>query len=328
MNTVYFDKDGTVATDGHKLIKVSYPDIPDKDFPAIKQLSPEEKNVKKEPFLISKNSAMDLQKNLSKHSTLPILNGTTRLDWSKSNSNGEAYFGLTNLETTCVKVIKKIDEEFPKYQNAVPTEKPSFKISVDPNYMIELCQQFKSAGIGCIDMEFIAKDKPFFLRGKVVDAHQTLTAILMPLENIEEKEKPNEPDEEPYGSYEPEEGKVKNRQKADKNTPKTSEKEKPVGLSTGRETTLKNKGKTTEKDKNTPKTDKNASKKDTKNVLTNSFHKTQIEVNKSSEELDKIALDIRKGKACLGHKVYAAKIRKALCGFKGCTHCDELGRKK
>ncbi len=33
-------------------------------------------------------------------------------------------------------------------------------------------------------------------------------------------------------------------------------------------------------------------------TLTNSFHKTQIVVNKSIEELEKILAEIRKGKAC------------------------------
>jgi len=329
LNAVFFDKDGTVATDGHILMKVSYPDIKDKEYPVFEGLKEDKEKIK--PFLLPKASVVDLMRSLQKNKDKPILNQTAKLAVDKTNKNGNAFFGITNLETSQVKTIRKVDEEFPNYKRVLWEKKEkTFEIAVDPRLMIDVLSQFTAMGIRGIRLSFKTNEHPIMFSGNL-DGQEAL-GVLMPMEIDEREKSKNETKEketeEPYGSYEPEEGKGENGQKADKNTPKTSEKEKPVGLSTGRETTLKNKEKTTQKDKNTSKTAKNVSKKDTKFTLTNSFHKTQIMVNKSFEELEKIVAEIRKGKACLGHKVYVAKIRKALCGVKGCTHCDELGRKK
>lgn len=64
-------------------------------------------------------------------------------------------------------------------------------------------------------------------------------------------------------------------------------------------------------------------------TLTNSFHNSQIKVRKTEEQLDNVVRDLMtaRGHKRIKAKRYAANCKRKLCGVKGCTCGDDLGRR-
>jgi hypothetical protein len=188
INGIFFDKDGTVATDGHMLIKVGYPEIDDGLYPVIKDMAKDKKGQEVKPFLIARKEAQELQRSLGKFKDNLLIDQTAKLDLTRTNKNGDAVFGIVSAEGSKVTSIKKVDSDFPNYLKAMPKKKPFYKMGVDPALLIDMLTQFKEMGIRGVSLHFVSSDAPILFKGKT-DGGQSAVGLLMPLNMIDEDEK-------------------------------------------------------------------------------------------------------------------------------------------
>lgn len=62
-------------------------------------------------------------------------------------------------------------------------------------------------------------------------------------------------------------------------------------------------------------------------TISNSFHNTELSINKTDEQLDAISYRIYEGRASQADKAYRRKLHNALCGSDDCTCGDKFGRR-
>ena len=62
-------------------------------------------------------------------------------------------------------------------------------------------------------------------------------------------------------------------------------------------------------------------------TISNNFHDTEIQINKTDDELEAIDYRIYQGTASPAEKAYQRRIWNTLCGISGCTCGDSFGRR-
>ncbi len=176
MQSVYFDHDGTVGTDGACLIKIGYPEQVDlTEMPApIPQGSD-----KITPFMISAEACKGLGGAIPKVKHMPFLNNLF-IDVAATNANDCAHFVATDLESPQSIAIKKLEHAFPPYAQAMPKpEAVTLTIGFDPELMARVCGVAKKMGLDCCKFEFTNDKGPCKITG--LDKHgQEFTALIMP----------------------------------------------------------------------------------------------------------------------------------------------------
>lgn len=181
LNGVHFTPKFMEATNGHILGRITYPI----------QFNPEEvpsviKTAKKEEikdFIIPLDGIKEIKLPNGKGASLPILN-EVYIDVEHTNSSPVARFSSTNLETTPVTEIRKIDGEFPKTEAIWPKDDQAvFEINVDPHYlkvMGEIGQSVASRSQG-VTLTFYGKDSPMKIKAYNNDTSQEFTGLIMPM---------------------------------------------------------------------------------------------------------------------------------------------------
>lgn len=178
LNGVHFTKDYTESTNGHVLGRITYPTQMDiEELPA--QIKSDLKD-KIDDFIVPLRGIKDLK--FPQKVILPILQ-YVYVDVESTNKNGVARFSSTDLETTPVTEIRKIDGEFPETDRVWPKEEEAvFEICIDSNYlkiMADIASKFSKHG-GC-KLTFYGIDSPVKIHAYNSDTDQTFTGVIMPM---------------------------------------------------------------------------------------------------------------------------------------------------
>jgi len=188
LQTIYFDTDGTVATDGHKLVKVGYPSQVDHDSLPVVLPKGDIKNIK--PFLIPSSCVPALAKIQPKVKNLPVLENIF-LDVDRTNANGSAHFSATDLTSISNPEIKKVDAQFPDYKKVFPIpqeesgemkdtgKEPLLEIVFNPELLRDTCDIAVKMGLVGCKFNFFGANHPALITGTNSD-DQEFTALVMP----------------------------------------------------------------------------------------------------------------------------------------------------
>lgn len=196
LNGIHVTPHYTEATNGHILARVSLPTQYEPDELPVSCPTEAAENLK--PFIIPTSGVKGLKtfKARSRYGSIPCLEDTLYIDVKETNLNGHAKFAATDREQTITPIIRKIDAEYPETERIMPTEEESFHISLDANYMITLLEIAKGVlnGPRNTKVEFWAygKNKPFKITAANSDTGQSMTALVMPLQDDYEDRKKQE----------------------------------------------------------------------------------------------------------------------------------------
>jgi hypothetical protein len=182
---VHFTPEYTEATDGHRAVRISYPEqLNADDLPSDVKTGPVA-DIK--PFLIPAKSAKDITFNKAgRKNPLPFMTQSF-VDVDATNANGDASFYSTNLESKSNPVIRKVDAQYPNVDKVWPTELGIvLQIAVDPNYLAELAEiaatLTKDARDPCMLLTFYSPNSPIRLQARnFEDPNQRMDAVLMPM---------------------------------------------------------------------------------------------------------------------------------------------------
>jgi len=184
---VRIEADGTgVATDGHILFKFT-PDkdtIQDpKDYPTLEGVNPvgapANGNEGLHPFTIPTRDALDIAKAVPKRNPLPILEYIA-LDEQRTNDNGSACFGVTDLDSPRVFSPRKIDADFPDHSKLWPKGKATVRIGLDVDKLDIMVQVLKAAGVEAISLEIHDPLSAMVVRSDMIKDGGTVTGLVMP----------------------------------------------------------------------------------------------------------------------------------------------------
>jgi hypothetical protein len=188
----------TVATDGHRLVKVTVPaDRKAEDFPKADPSFHASDTFA--PFLLPAESAKQIAKAIPKKQTIPILE-CVAIDGKQTDANGTAHLAVTDLQTFTPFTVRKPEGRFPNYESIIPkTGECTLSISVNPVYLMELCKsalEFQG-GRGAYNPKIILRfrdaNSSIRLECKPNDERQEWLAVLMPMRDESEPEPEPEP---------------------------------------------------------------------------------------------------------------------------------------
>jgi len=184
---VRIEADGSgVATDGHILFKFT-PDavavMDPKDYPHLEGVDPViwgGVNTLK-PFTIPTKDALDIAKAIPKRSCLPVLEFIA-LDEQKTNDNGSACFGVTDLESPRVFSPRKIDMDFPDYEKCYPKagNHPTAVVGLGIDVLEKAVQTLKAAGVESIRLEIRDPLSAVVVTSDLINNGGKVTGLIMP----------------------------------------------------------------------------------------------------------------------------------------------------
>jgi hypothetical protein len=194
LNGVHFTKNYTEATNGSILARITYPvQFDPEEMPA--QIKTDKKENMKD-FLVPLNGIKDIK--FPKKACLPILNDVY-IDVQSTNDNGIARFVSTDLQTTPVTEIRKVDGEFPDTNQIWPKDEEAvFEICLDPEYLKKLCEIADQCydRSGDIRLTFYGVEKPVKVFAYNANTTQEFTGIIMPIRgDARDFSKPKETDQ-------------------------------------------------------------------------------------------------------------------------------------
>lgn len=127
---VYFTKDKTVATDTFRLLEVGTPaGVKPEEFPVVDGAAAM-RGVK--PFLIPARSVKDIK--LPKNKNLPICENMA----IKHLDDKRAEFLTTDLETAKITTARRVEGQFPDYEQLFPKSKPAAEVTINGQLLAEL----------------------------------------------------------------------------------------------------------------------------------------------------------------------------------------------
>jgi hypothetical protein len=182
LQSVYFTKTATVATDGHILARITYPakQYDDAELPAKDGEGPKGKAADVTPFLIPADAVKSIKAYKSK--SMPILS-QVYVDVPKTNENGSAHFWATDLESVTAPAIKKLDATFPPYEQVIPKadKKPLLTIGFNPALLGRACDIASKAGLVGCTFKFYDEESAVLIEGHNVETDQDVQIIVMPM---------------------------------------------------------------------------------------------------------------------------------------------------
>ena len=167
-------KNETVATDGHRLVRITAPKTNESLFPSVPDFKADdiEGNV-----LLHADTAKELAATIPKgNKDIPILK-TARI----GQENGSVRSVTTDLDITHLIQGKKVEGSFPDWRNVIPNKKPAFEIHVNAAYLAELsnfADSFSESGF--IRLQFFGADQAMRIDAENGADGQGMTAVLMP----------------------------------------------------------------------------------------------------------------------------------------------------
>jgi hypothetical protein len=136
---ILIEPDGSaVATDGHRLAKFTPAAVPPgEDFPKVEGLDAAALDELK-AFILPVDAAKAIRKAVPKVKHVEVL-GYIGLDVPQTNANGCAVLAVTDLSSPQVFRPAKIEGNFPRYQNIIPTDEPDFTVTLNAKYLQDAC---------------------------------------------------------------------------------------------------------------------------------------------------------------------------------------------
>ena len=176
--------DFTEVTNGHYLLRVSTKEEKKEDVPETDNLKPLKGKIN---AVISASSAREIEKAIPKKHWQEILNNT----WVGQNTNEETIeFISTDLDTWKPVIAKKCTEKYPNTDSLMAAnlkDKPSAEICFSPEYMEQICQQSRKAGINMVKLSFYGANRAMKIEGTKIESGQKITVLLMPMRDREKK---------------------------------------------------------------------------------------------------------------------------------------------
>jgi len=181
--------EGTVVTDGHVLMKVTLPDMPEDSAPVIDGCTP---TAEFKPFILPKAAALDIAKQIPKSSTIPVIQNVfvgSETDAEtvdpKSDEPKPVVLGVTDLETPKVFRPKRLTGNFPDYTRVIPKDETAeFAIGMDMKLLSRLVKQLDSfidnKSISAATLYFKDEDSAMWIKARNAETGQEAVAIGMP----------------------------------------------------------------------------------------------------------------------------------------------------
>lgn len=169
---VLVTKDKMVATDSFRLMEIStLADAKVEDFPMV-----DGKSAMRgmSPVVVDAKALRGIK--IVKNKNLPMLDNVA----IKYIDDKKVEFMTTDLETARVTTVKRIDNDFPLYQNIFPAGEPQAKIIVNGDMLAEVLTTLAKVGkLHGVKIKIYGADKPIVLTAG--NGHQTARAMMMPI---------------------------------------------------------------------------------------------------------------------------------------------------
>lgn len=180
INGVLVKPDCTVVTDGHMLVEVSTPDVALDDVPAIDGITPTREF---EPFILSRESAIDIFEAIPKKPTKPILEHA--FVGKESNESELAVIGMSDAYNPKLFKSRKVEGVFPDYKSVIPSVE-SAEVSTCWNLdllapLLTTLASFKSDRWRWSAATFHIKGPEDPVRIDMKAGEQKVTAVFMPM---------------------------------------------------------------------------------------------------------------------------------------------------
>lgn len=176
--------DHTVGTNGHMLCMLAHQsEHKAADFPACGQ-SQELEPIK--PFVVDAEAWSKVAKQIPKphrpYRSMPVLLHAL-LDTTKANQNGSVPLHVTDLENPQTISLKKMEGNYPPYEQVFPKEDPEYTICVDPAYLEKIGKAYKDLGARTVDIALHGRLRPVVFKrsDKLNTDEQDMTVVLMPV---------------------------------------------------------------------------------------------------------------------------------------------------
>jgi DNA polymerase III sliding clamp (beta) subunit (PCNA family) len=175
-------EEGTIATDGHRLVKVSLPKLASKNhFPSIDGFTISSGTY---DFLLSKDAINKIEKAIPKESTIPAL---SHVAVGEKTDGDTLSLAVTDLDTAQVFKPRKMTGQFPNWKAVIPQSEPIFEIEVDAEYLAEMAKaaaQFTDdKQHHAVRLRFYKKfGAPIVFEAVRENTEQTFLGLLMPLD--------------------------------------------------------------------------------------------------------------------------------------------------
>jgi DNA polymerase III sliding clamp (beta) subunit (PCNA family) len=175
LQSVRIEKHRTIATDGRIIIRMSTPKLDKEEIPEITGI--EKSNTEIKSFLLPANECLKIAKSVPKVKSLPILNHIF-VDAKKTNQNGFAVLGQTDLDTSPVYQVRKIEGDYPDVNKVSPKD-PVLTIRFNPEFLVRVLKHAQRVNEATVDLKFYGPDKPVSITSVSEDG-QTMRALVMP----------------------------------------------------------------------------------------------------------------------------------------------------
>ncbi|MHA1329594.1 MAG: hypothetical protein ACTSR2_00820 [Candidatus Hodarchaeales archaeon] len=168
----------SVATDGFSLIRVQTPsesEFPVQDGKAMKNFN---------PFILPKEEAEKILKNLPSKASLPILENFVVLN----QNQGSVEFGITDLDVFLRMKSRTIEGEYPGYGEILTRKGRHIRISVDKKFLkriVDFFNDFVDSKVNEVILEIpVEPENPIRFIGERNETGQKAEALLMPLKEV------------------------------------------------------------------------------------------------------------------------------------------------
>ena len=187
LNAVCISRDGNgnpcaVASDGRRLIKVTWPDQPAEttasEYPAL-AVPFDHAHVEGFKVLIPPDALTAAAKATPKRPVRPILEGIVL---EESSANGTVRIATTDLDTERDIKVRTIEGEYPDFEQVIPPP-GVFRIGVNPDFLIDACKALKtitSAHTQAVTFSFEASgpDRAMTLSASSGDGVEAIVVIM------------------------------------------------------------------------------------------------------------------------------------------------------
>lgn len=163
---------GYAATDSYKLIMIKNKGADINDFPIVNNTEPV-KEISK-PLLIPAKDILAKLK-FPKNKNLSILEGGLLCN----ETDKLLSIATTDLETSNILQLHKVEGDFPEYQKIVPIDKPIASIKVNPTLLIECLEAFTDEKENSVTIDLFGKYQPLIMTG-ADKTNDHIKALLMP----------------------------------------------------------------------------------------------------------------------------------------------------
>ena len=173
LDSLFFDKNKTVVSNGHYLIQVEDTLSPQEDFPDIKGMG--QGDYIPDKVLVTVKTATRVSKNIPASEDTPTLqNAKMEVD-----TDGNVRFGLTDLESSMVITQRKVKGHYPNIDDVIPTNTPQSAVKIDIQYLQKIVNAMgEFSKTGTVNVSLHGPNGPMVCQRKKDDV--VMTTLIMP----------------------------------------------------------------------------------------------------------------------------------------------------